>query len=101
MKETFKKYILLIAASCLLIFMIPIIMALLLKLKVFSFAIGTTGAWIAYWGSYLGAIVGAFTVIAVTLIQIRKQGEHNKNQIDAQRESMNEQISSQIRLMEQ
>lgn len=57
----------------LLLLVSPLFMAFLLKLPVFSFALGKVDAWIGFWGSYLGALIGAFTVYLVTYFQIQAQ----------------------------
>lgn len=51
----------------------PLIMSLLLKAPVFSFADGNVESWISFWGSYVGALIGAATVYIVTNLQVKEQ----------------------------
>lgn len=58
-------------------------MSFLIKLSLFSFASGSTDAWITFWGSYMGALIGAGIVYLVTTLQIKEQ---RSIQIEAIRE---------------
>ncbi|WP_409251785.1 hypothetical protein V1502_16975 [Bacillus sp. SCS-153A] len=49
------------------------VISLLLKLPFFSFSEGNVESWIAFWGSYVGALIGAITVYFVTNLQVREQ----------------------------
>jgi hypothetical protein len=73
-----KKLVIVLA-----LFISPLIMSLLIKVPLFSFALGTVESWIGFWGSYLGALVGACTVYLVTNTQIQEQ---RKIQLDSIRE---------------
>ncbi|MFE8701552.1 hypothetical protein ACFYKX_13185 [Cytobacillus sp. FJAT-54145] len=61
----------------------PLIMSLLIKLHLFSYALGKVDSWIGFWGSYLGALIGAGTVYVVTSKQIKEQ---RKIQLESIRE---------------
>lgn len=58
-----------------MLFIAPIIVAKLLEINFFSFAKGEVDTWIMFWGSYLGAIVGAGVVYFVAQLQMKKQKE--------------------------
>ncbi|SIS43483.1 hypothetical protein [Salimicrobium flavidum] len=73
-----KKVIIILA-----LVLFPLIMSLLIKVPLFNFSSGTTDSWIGFWGSYLGALVGAGTVYMVTNIQIQEQ---RKIQLESIRE---------------
>jgi gas vesicle protein len=53
----------------------PLIISLLLKVHIFSFSMGDVESWIAFWGSYVGALIGAATVYLVTNLQVKEQRE--------------------------
>lgn len=53
----------------------PVLLTIFLKLSAFQFAPGTVDSWIAFWGSYVGAIVGASVVYFVAQLQMKKQQE--------------------------
>lgn len=48
-------------------------MSLLLTLPIFSKALGSVDSWIGFWGSYLGALIGAGIVYFVTNKQVTAQ----------------------------
>lgn len=56
-----------------IILAIPIVMAFFMLIPLFNFATGSAESWITFWGSYLGALIGAATVYLVTSIQIKEQ----------------------------
>jgi hypothetical protein len=58
----------------------PLVISLLLKIDLFSFSEGSVESWIAFWGSYAGALIGAATVYLVTRVQINK---NEKLQLEA------------------
>lgn len=60
----------------------PVILTLSLNLPVFQFASGQVDSWIAFWGSYIGAIIGASAVYFVAKFQIQKQHEKQLSAID-------------------
>lgn len=51
----------------------PILLAFLLDFEIFNFAKGSTDSWITFWGSYVGALIGAAIVYLVTKIQVSEQ----------------------------
>jgi gas vesicle protein len=57
------------------ILLVPLIISLLLKASIFSFSRGDVESWIAFWGSYVGALIGAATVYFVTNLQVKEQRE--------------------------
>lgn len=61
------------------ILFIPLIGALIiafaLNIPIFRFASGEVGAWISFWGSYGGALIGAVMVYMVTRYQIKSERE--------------------------
>lgn len=74
-----KKFLIILT----IIILVPIIMSALLNISVFSFALGSTDSWITFWGSYMGALIGAGIVYLVTTMQIKEQ---RSIQIEAIRE---------------
>jgi hypothetical protein len=58
----------------------PLVISLLLQAPIFSFASGNVESWISFWGSYVGALIGAATVYLVTNLQVEAQ---RKIQLDA------------------
>lgn len=58
-----------------LFLVVPILLAKLLELNIFSFAMGKVDTWITFWGSYLGAIIGASVVYFVAQLQMKRQQE--------------------------
>ena len=58
-----------------LFLIVPVLLAKLLELNIFSFAMGKVDTWITFWGSYLGAIIGASTVYFVAQLQMKTQQE--------------------------
>jgi hypothetical protein len=81
-------------AIFLALFISPLIMSVLIKVPVFSFALGTTDSWIGFWGSYLGALIGAGTVYLVTNTQIQEQ---RKIQLEAIREEHNNALRREMK----
>jgi gas vesicle protein len=65
----------------------PLIISLLLKVSYFSFASGDVESWIAFWGSYVGALIGAATVYLVTNIQVKEQRNIQLNAIKTEHEN--------------
>lgn len=58
----------------------PIFIAALSRVPIFQYSPGNFNSWIGYWGSYLGAIIGASVVYFVSKMQIEAQ---NQLQLDA------------------
>ena len=58
-----------------LFLVVPVLLAKLLELNIFSFAMGKVDTWITFWGSYLGAIIGASVVYFVAQLQMKSQQE--------------------------
>lgn len=71
----------------------PVVVAILLDFSIFKFATGQVDSWIMFWGSYLGAIIGASAVYFVAQLQIKKQHEQ---QIEAIRIENKHSISREI-----
>lgn len=59
----------------------PIILALLLNVPVFKYASGQLDSWIMFWGSYIGAVIGASVVYFVARFQIQKQHDQQISSI--------------------
>lgn len=59
----------------------PIMLVLLLNVPVFKFAAGQIDSWIMFWGSYIGAVIGASVVYFVARFQIQKQHEQQISSI--------------------
>ncbi|WP_156289436.1 hypothetical protein [Oceanobacillus salinisoli] len=53
----------------------PIVLTILMDFPIFNFASGQVDSWITFWGSYVGAIIGASVVYFVARLQINKQYE--------------------------
>lgn len=81
-------------AIFLALFISPLIISLLIKVPIFSFALGTTDSWIGFWGSYLGALIGAGTVYLVTNTQIQEQ---RKIQLYSIREEHNNALKREMK----
>lgn len=64
-----ERYVLVILG----VIITPLIMSLLLKVPMFGFADGNVESWIGFWGSYVGALIGAATVYFVTNLQVKEQ----------------------------
>ncbi|RHW33536.1 hypothetical protein [Oceanobacillus profundus] len=79
----------------LLMLVIPLIIAILLNLDIFSFALGSTDSWISFWGSYIGGGIGMIAVILTTLYIVKKDSQANKESLDLQHEQFDKQISQQ------
>lgn len=58
----------------------PILIAALSRFPIFKYSPGSVESWIGYWGSYLGAMIGASVVYFVSKMQIKEQ---NQLQLDA------------------
>jgi len=63
-----------------LILFVPLVISFLVKIPFFQFSSGSADTWITFWGSYLGALIGAVTVYLVTTMQLR---EERKMQLDS------------------
>jgi hypothetical protein len=70
----------------------PLIISLLLKIELFSFSEGNVESWIAFWGSYVGALIGAGTVYFVTNLQVKEQRKLQILQMEKQKELQIESI---------
>jgi len=60
---------------------LPLLIANVLSVDWFGFAPGKADAWIGFWGSYLGGIVGLAGVVVTTLFTIRKNDELKDKEI--------------------
>ncbi|MEW4307799.1 hypothetical protein [Rossellomorea marisflavi] len=69
------------------VMVVPLIISLLLEVPIFSFAKGNVESWIAFWGSYIGALIGAGTVYLVTNLQVKAQRKLQIHAIKAEHEN--------------
>lgn len=69
------KYILLIIFT---ICLIPLAMALLMYVPIFSFAKGNVEGWLGFWGSFIGGSLGAVGVIVTTYFLIEADKENSR-----------------------
>lgn len=60
-----------------IVFGIPGLVAISAKQPFFAFAPGKVDAWISFWGSYLGGIVGMIAVVLTTFALIRNQNKQH------------------------
>ena len=63
--------------GCVIAILIPIILSLFIHIPKFRFVAGDEGNWIAFWGSYIGALI--------TLLALYITIQSNKNESDRQR----------------
>ena len=54
---------------------IPLALVFMLETEILNYTIGEVDSWIMFWGSYIGAIIGASVVYFVARLQINKQHE--------------------------
>ncbi|MGJ9386148.1 hypothetical protein [Salipaludibacillus sp. CF4.18] len=87
-----------IAYISLLLIGLPLLMVGLMRLSMFSFALGSTEGWLNYWGAYLGAIIGAAIVFVITNRQMQLQILMNKDNMDQQRQMQMFSINKQAEL---
>lgn len=73
MRKQMWTYITIIIAIFIII--LPFILDSLIGHNILSFSPGGNDSWIGFWGSYIGAIIGASVVYFVAKIQIQKQDE--------------------------
>ena len=67
---------------------IPLFVAIMSNLEMFTFAPGDVGHWIGFWGSYLGAIIGMIAIFITTQITLRKSEDSLNKQLLLQREEV-------------
>lgn len=77
---------------------VPFIVAFLLNVKVFKFALGDTESWIGFWGNYIGGLFGMIGVVITTYFIISSQKKVNSEQISAQKELFLKQIEAQEKI---
>ena len=96
----FKKYWKEISVSIfVIIFTVPLVMAGLISFgSLFSFADGSSSAWIGFWGSYLGGVIGTAGVIYVAYLQNKAQLKNLKKVENFNRER--QKIETQLRMLE-
>lgn len=94
-KESVVKWGVIIAA---IVISIPLLIALLLNVKIFNFALGNTESWIAFWGSYIGGMFGMIGVIFTTYFIINTQKKVSLEQMEVQKEIMIKQIEAQEKI---
>lgn len=63
------------------ILIIPLFVAVMSNLEMFTFAPGDVGHWIGFWGSYLGATIGLAGVFFTTYLIIEKENEESRNAV--------------------
>ncbi|MEW9502797.1 hypothetical protein [Jeotgalibacillus marinus] len=73
----------------------PLVILGLLHSPLFSWALGSVDSWIAFWGSYLGALIGAGIVYFVTNKQVQAQRELHSKELEAQVELLRKQIEAE------
>lgn len=78
-----KKIIIIFTLIALII---PLFVAIMSNLEVFSFAPGDIGHWIGFWGSYLGAIMGMIAVFITTQITIKNSENQTNKKLEMERE---------------
>lgn len=65
----------------------PLVLIILINIPFFKFAPGSTNTWIAFWGSYLGSLIGAATVYLVTSMQVKEQRKIQLESIKTENEN--------------
>lgn len=73
--------------SCVIIFLVPGLLAVFMKFEVFSNASGGTDGWLSYWGAYLGGIIGLIAVVVTTQFILANQEKQHKELIQEQRDA--------------
>lgn len=81
-----------------IILLIPIFVAVLMHIDVFSRALGDANGWLGYWGGYLGALIGAATVYIVTTMQLRTQRKLHEQNLKEQFDLHNSNLVHQRKL---
>ncbi len=99
-----------IISGIVMLLVIPLSIAGLMYFPLLNFAKGTVESWLSFWGSYMGAIIGASVVYFVSKYQIRKQNHDavvrdNKNymrrlKIEKNHETISELIALENNLHE-
>lgn len=92
MNEKIKPNLLITVVFCsvFLILTVPLLLADFLKISIFDFAPGKVDAWIGFWGSYLGGIVGMIAVVLTTFVLIKKQDKQHFELLSEQKKSIDE-----------
>lgn len=86
-----NKIKIVITFTCIfIILIIPGILAKFLKYSLFEFAPGKVDAWVGFWGSYLGGIVGMVAVVLTTFILIGNQNKQHFELLAEQKNSIDE-----------
>lgn|GEM_PF-2120624 len=73
--------------SCVIILLVPGLLAVFMKFEIFSKALGGTDGWLSYWGAYLGGIIGLIAVVVTTQFILAFQEKQHKELIQEQREA--------------
>ncbi|MEK4628096.1 hypothetical protein MKZ17_07805 [Solibacillus sp. FSL R7-0682] len=87
-KKQNTKLIIIVFTTVLIILTIPGILANFLKFSIFEFAPGKVDAWIGFWGSYLGGIVGMIAVVITTFFLIGNQNKQHYELLTEQKNSI-------------
>lgn len=68
------------------VLIIPLFVAIMSNLEMFTFAPGDVGHWIGFWGSYLGAIIGMIAIFITTQITIKNSENQTNKKLEIERE---------------
>lgn len=71
-----------------LIMLIPLLVAIFMKLPFFSVSLGSADGWLSYWGGYLGAFLGLTAVVITTRFMMGEQRKNHEEQMKIQIESI-------------
>lgn len=80
MKSKKTNYI--VVFMMIIVLLLPFFLDSLIKKNVVRFDPGTVDSWINFWGSYVGAIIGASVVYFVAIVQIKKQDEQQMTEME-------------------
>lgn len=80
-----SKQLILLLILLVLIALLPFILSILMKSNFLYFVSGKIDAWVEFWGSYIGAIIGSIAVFIVAKIQVNQR--HAQQVKDIQKES--------------
>lgn len=74
------KYMFIVLSA--IVILLPFLLDALIKYELLTFSPGAIDAWIGFWGSYIGAIIGASVVYFVAKIQMKKQDEQQIRELE-------------------
>ncbi|SKT34859.1 Uncharacterised protein [Mycobacteroides abscessus subsp. abscessus] len=82
-----KKIIILILSAIILMFIVPILLALgMIYVPLVDNAEGDANGWLGFWGSFLGGIIGTGGVIFVAYFQHKEQKDFLEKQLKAEKQ---------------